>query len=499
MNERRSLGLRLIRRRVLVAISAVYLALTLALSLAYLARADRTERERFAESTTLLLDQSIERVEELFRRAQSIGETLRANPALLSILRKTYEQTSISEELEDFFALAEIQNSLLFVENAFDVRLWIDNDAIYTRERLRFFSTRDLQGYLDQLPSPSDYATADWRLLDIRDRLAVVALLPLVDLMQFPTQIGYVSVEFGVEELDILFSEITDELGGAVTISLDGEQTYSVGEPAGPSQELFRAEGIGSGFAYVYETRYPSRGPLDVPTLVSLGVIWIALAAAFFLIGWFVANERGRHLRAEMEAQLAHIDPHFLYNTLDAIAWEARQAKADELHRMISLVSTYYRRTHSPGSFTATINEEISAIRVFLDIQILRSDVNCDVEIAIDEDTGSTSVPKMLLQPIVENAFAHGVLERDVGGGRISVTASTSGDYRCLRVTDNGPGMSQEKVERLNRGEVSRGGTGGYGIASIRERIRLHYGPRARVEIASSPGIGTTVTLRLPS
>lgn len=212
----------------------------------------------------------------------------------------------------------------------------------------------------------------------------------------------------------------------------------------------------------------------------------------------YVEQENKR--TAEMKSLQEQIKPHFLYNTLDTISWMARDYDAEDIVRLVDALTNMFRIGLSHGKDIITVKEEITHVSNYLYIQKIRYKDKLNYVIHVDESLYAVEVPKLILQPLVENAIYHGVKAKR-GGGTITITGVPEGENLVFTVQDNGAGMLQEKVEELNRRMSERSVLDekkSFGLFYIRERIQLCYGKGYGVHVESTLGEGTRVTITLP-
>ena len=203
------------------------------------------------------------------------------------------------------------------------------------------------------------------------------------------------------------------------------------------------------------------------------------------------------HLRSmELSLLQAQINPHFLYNTLDAMVWLIEAGKNDQAVEMVSSLSTYFRTSLSNGKEIIPLSEELLHIRSYLEIQQTRYKDILRYDIDVSPALGGCRIPKMTLQPLVENAIYHGIkVKRGVGTVRIS--GMPEGDTVRLEVSDTGVGMPLETLERIRSG-LNPDDVNNFGIFAVWQRLRLTFGGSVRLDIESEENIGTTVCLRFP-
>jgi len=198
----------------------------------------------------------------------------------------------------------------------------------------------------------------------------------------------------------------------------------------------------------------------------------------------------------ELSLIQAQINPHFLYNTLDAIVWLIEIGKNDQAEQMVTSLSSYFRSFLSDGRDIVTIGEEKKHIQSYLEIQQVRYRDIMEYEILIDPDIEDSKLPKMTLQPLVENAIYHG-LKPKRGKGLIRVTGRAEENDIILEVCDTGLGMDQDTLDRLSR-SVHDEDTTSFGLTSAYKRLKLLYGYECSFDITSNPGEGTSIRIRIP-
>ncbi|MBO4414548.1 MAG: histidine kinase [Lachnospiraceae bacterium] len=205
--------------------------------------------------------------------------------------------------------------------------------------------------------------------------------------------------------------------------------------------------------------------------------------------------------KAELRTLQAQINPHFLYNTLDAIVWKAEAGDKDEVIKLTSALSDFFRISLSSGADWIPISQEKKHIEGYLWIQQTRYRDIMRYEIDIPDTIGEYFILKLLLQPLVENALYHGIKIKR-GGGTIRVSGRMEDDSLVFSVKDTGSGMTAEQLrdlnERMKKGQptVSEG-SGGFGLVNVNLRIRLYYNQPDGLNIISGPD-GTEVSFRVP-
>lgn len=200
--------------------------------------------------------------------------------------------------------------------------------------------------------------------------------------------------------------------------------------------------------------------------------------------------------RAELALLQAQINPHFLYNTMDTIIWLIEADRQQAAVEMVSNLSAFFRHSLSRGEDVISLDEEERHVRSYLQIQQARYKDILDYTIEIDPNLRTVRLPKLTLQPLVENALYHGI-KRKRGKGRIRITGREENGDVLLQITDDGAGMPPERLDELRRA-MENGERVGFGLVTVHERLCLLFGPGYGLTLSSPPGTGTTVTVRIP-
>lgn len=195
----------------------------------------------------------------------------------------------------------------------------------------------------------------------------------------------------------------------------------------------------------------------------------------------------------EMKALQVQINPHFLYNSLSIINWKALEADQEDISKVTLALSTYYRTSLNRGETMTTVENEINNIRAYLGIQLIMHDNSFKVIEDIDMDAGGYRIPKLILQPLVENSIDHGLDMSEKEEKCLWLTVSQDGNDLLFEVRDNGVGMEQEKAD-----EIVSYHSKGYGLRNVYERIRVLYGEEGNMDITSCVGEGTRIQIRVP-
>lgn len=208
-----------------------------------------------------------------------------------------------------------------------------------------------------------------------------------------------------------------------------------------------------------------------------------------------VRQEKEMQHLTELQLIQAQVNPHFLYNTLDTIVWLIEGGMTDDAVEMISSLSIFFRTSLSKGNDIIPLSEEERHTLSYLEIQQYRYRDILEFEINIPKELSGIPVPKLSIQPLAENALYHGLKNRR-GKGKILIEGREEEDALVLTVSDNGQGMTPERLHEVQEA-IRTGERAGFGLAAVAERIALYYGPGYGMKIFSEEGKGTTVEIRL--
>ncbi len=210
------------------------------------------------------------------------------------------------------------------------------------------------------------------------------------------------------------------------------------------------------------------------------------------------AKEQQRTL-AEFKALQAQINPHFIANTLNNVAWMAKMQKADNIESVVTSMIKLLNSSMGRGPDIITIEEEIENIKSYINIQEYKYIKKIGVNIDFDAEILKYKILKFILQPIVENSMIHGLGPKQ-GQGFITIKGYADDGDISIIVEDNGVGMTQNEMDLLLKGEEngSRERFSSIGLRNVNERIRLAYGEKYGLHIKSQKDVFTSVEIRIP-
>ncbi|MEK4371332.1 cache domain-containing sensor histidine kinase [Paenibacillus sp. FSL R5-0473] len=231
-----------------------------------------------------------------------------------------------------------------------------------------------------------------------------------------------------------------------------------------------------------------------------------------------IIQEQQTIRRAELNTLQAQIKPHFLYNTLDSITSLAMSGMNEKVCELLEALGSYYRLSVSKGRELITLHEEVEIVRNYLTIQQVRYPGVFEVQYDIDSGCERVMIPKLVLQPLVENSLYHGIRPKG-SPGTIRIQARRSKEGVLLTITDDGVGMSEEEVKQIQRTEMNRSNRSNssnpsntsnssnpthnskhnpsFGLWGTMERLRIFYDREDGLKLQSEVGKGTTIIITI--
>lgn len=213
-------------------------------------------------------------------------------------------------------------------------------------------------------------------------------------------------------------------------------------------------------------------------------------------------KEIGAELKsAEYKALQSQINPHFLYNTLDTIGWLSYQNKTQEVQAVVYSLARFYKLSLAKGRYIVPLSDELKHVGYYVKIQDMRFHGSIQYQVAVDDSLLIYSIPKITLQPVIENAILHGIMEKETKSGSILITGhALENDYELI-ISDDGIGMDPDILSALSsindNQQISSSGSH-YGLKNIDHRIKLLYGNSYGLSFESAPMQGTKIHILLP-
>lgn len=211
-----------------------------------------------------------------------------------------------------------------------------------------------------------------------------------------------------------------------------------------------------------------------------------------------VKEEQRQLDRMRFNALQSQIQPHFLYNTLECIHWQALVGGNQEISTMVKALAQYYRICLSEGKDIIPLSMELEHVRNYLIIQNMRYGNIITLAEKVPEEYLSVRIPKLTLQPLVENSIYHGIRVKEGVTGTVEIAVVEREGAVCLTVKDDGGGMEPEQLAYINQNISDMERDVGYGITNINKRIELMYGEQYGLSFRQNEGRGTCVEIRLP-
>ncbi len=200
---------------------------------------------------------------------------------------------------------------------------------------------------------------------------------------------------------------------------------------------------------------------------------------------------------AEIAFLQAQVKPHFLYNTLNSIRCMVDMNRNQDATKMLLALMRLLRKTLTNHDELISIREELTILQDYITLQSYRLQDKFTVQINVSQALLEYKIPKLLLQPLVENAITHGI-EPIYGKGMLTIEATEHAEFITFKIMDNGVGIPKENIADILDNKRNPQTSGGIGIANVHERIKLHFGQAFGIEIASSFEHGTTIYVKIP-
>jgi len=200
---------------------------------------------------------------------------------------------------------------------------------------------------------------------------------------------------------------------------------------------------------------------------------------------------------AELKVLHSQINPHFLYNTLDMINWLALKNASSEIVTIVDSLAKFYKLSLNKGTEIIPLKDELAHVNCYFQIQSFRYK-HISLNITIPYELLDFTIPKIVLQPILENSILHGVLCKESKTGTVTISGRLENDVLIIKVEDDGAGIPPDKLEKLLSGKIESKTGGGFGVRNTQERLQLHYGMDFGLTYTSECEKGTTVEIKIP-
>lgn len=211
-----------------------------------------------------------------------------------------------------------------------------------------------------------------------------------------------------------------------------------------------------------------------------------------------VKEEQHQMEQIRFNALQSQIKPHFLYNALECIHWQAVADGNRKISVLVKALAQYYRICLSRGKEIIPLKFELEHVKAYMTIQQMRYGDIIEMELHIPTELQMIDIPKMTLQPLVENSIYHGIRVKEGKKGKVEITAKTDGKDVLIIVSDSGTGMGSREIEEMNRSISVHDDSFGYGVRNVNKRIELMFGQPYGLQFTANENGGVTVVVRLP-
>lgn len=211
-----------------------------------------------------------------------------------------------------------------------------------------------------------------------------------------------------------------------------------------------------------------------------------------------VKEEQHQMEQIRFNALQSQIKPHFLYNALECIHWQAVADGNKKISVLVKALAQYYRICLSKGKEVIQLSRELEHVKAYMTIQQMRYGDIISMELDIPEEFQALEIPKMTLQPLVENSIYHGIRVKEGKKGKVVISVKRNGNEAEIYVSDSGTGMSGKAIEEMNRLVSIHDDSFGYGVRNVNKRIELMFGSLYGLRFIENETGGVTVKIRLP-
>lgn len=200
-----------------------------------------------------------------------------------------------------------------------------------------------------------------------------------------------------------------------------------------------------------------------------------------------------------LQALQSQIQPHFLYNTLECIHWQSCAEGNKQVSKLVMALASYYRLSLSKGRDVVSLRDEIAHVQYYLFIQNQRFGELIESEVDVEETLKDIKIPKITLQPLVENAIYHGIGIKEGRKGKVRISACQQENGIAIEIADSGDVLTKEKIEQMNQSLIADEEQFGYGVRNVNKRIQLLFGNQYGINYRQGDDGGAVVVIQLPA
>ena len=532
-------------------VTAIVVAVTLLSSGAFVVYINSILRRNALSSFSDLSDKLAQNIATLIGETELLGQSMARDTVLVAAMLRLEGQYTLARQYDDYFQIRSILSYNQDHKQLSQIRLVFRHAAFYTREGVSLLSAqsegaRTLDLGLERFASDP----AEWQVWNDTIRY----IQPVLNYKYASAAVGLVVLELSDERLERIFSNLQSLGDARYELLLHGTpvRVFGTGE-ARTDTALYRSIDLSHGWRFVLsasDVRHAVRLPQSLLTIgpwVVLGCLLVLVVFSLFAKRFYrgiaslaraistvrvlgdehIGAARYRELSVivshfnelltqirrrfaeeiqarEKERTLAlrmlesQINPHFLYNSLDVINWLAFQQGAEDVASLARSLGMFYRDALSRTSNENSLADELAHVRTYLDIMRCRSDGELSLTTDVPDAFQSVGLPRLSLQPIVENAVQHGILRRPDQRGCIELRVWREEGRVYIGVRDNGPGMSQAALEAYTGKLAVWPPEEMHGLINIHQRTRLLYGKAYGVTLRSEEGQWMEVMLSVP-
>ncbi len=527
---------------------ASVLLVSLCVAVSFSVSINRILQKNAESSFQDLSDRLAQNAESLFRETELLALTLSRNPTLIDIMLRS-DSYPLDQQYDDFFKLRAIQANNSNYTQIDACRFIFRHNAFYVHDGQQFLSENsEIVRLLGQAVVQADQP--QWHVSDGIIRY----IQPVFNYLYSPGNIGLIILDMSETQLNDIFTNIQSLENARFELLFKGESLAVWGEDSTSGKDsLQRSVSFNSGFSlHLTASGLPHALTLSQALLTTAPWVLIFCTVVFLLFRQIAHrlyqtvalmsssisaidlqsdqtvqptrytelnnivehfNSMLTHIRRKFSDELqardkerilslqmleSQINPHFLYNSLDVINWLAWQEGAEDVATMSRSLGLFYRDALSKTTNENSLEHELEHVNTYLDIMNYRVAEMPRITIDIPQELMNNVLPRLSLQPLLENAFQHGILNRQNSTGSILLLAEKDGEIIRITVRDDGPGMSAENLEKSISSLALWPPVEMHGLVNIHHRTRLLYGERYGLTLRSEENHYFEVELIVP-
>jgi len=442
----------------------------------------RIIRQQAENSIETVSIQVVERVEQLFMQMETVSNIIHGNRLYRELL--ILDNINYIPQLRNYWILIQHMRNINSYFDNLDLRVYLNSEYLLAHEKEYFHDINDIN-------------TAVW-LDDVIMRNGGIVWIaesgeqPVISAVRMMEQ-NILMVSVAQSEVMNILEIVANNIDTSIYLMDQDNVLLYAGKDIAHYDEQYKFTStiqvnnwqiVSSAPISFFENELRNTQFLFFLSIFLLFICFLLIILA--LVHGAITTER-RKKQLELQALQAQIKPHFIYNSLDAINWLALDSNNEQVSNALVNLATLLRRNFTLGDDIVTIEDEIEHVTLYVEAMKYRSDCMIELQCEIDETMQGNKAIKFTFQPLIENAILHGFIKAGRTEGIIKISGKLDGGYNLITIQDNGVGFDSSKQSEE---------TSGFGLKSVRERLRLHSDENSIMKVESIEGQGTTIILK---